>query len=122
MIRTTARQPPLSSRCRWLAEPIAGRKIETKLPVVSITRGPVVFESSSPAVSACESVDEASLQLQVLAQQFSPFILQRVDEYAHVGSRDVYLWRWCLHGLGLTTLSCVAPNCARTCAIRSCWR
>ncbi len=97
-------------RCRWLGEPIAGRRIETKLAVAPSFRGPGAFETTCPAVSARDAAAEASLQRQVLAQQFSPFIQQRVDQYARMGSRDVYLWRWCLHGLGLTTLSCVAPE------------
>ncbi len=49
-------------------------------------------------------------QRQVLAQQFSPFIEQWIAEYSKVGARDVYLWRWCLHGLNLTTLPSVTTE------------
>ena len=61
-------------------------------------------------VAGASSVSD--VHLQVLAQQFSPFIDQWVCQYAKVGARDVYLWRWCLYGLGLTTLSCV-PDAQR---------
>ncbi len=30
-----------------------------------------------------------------------------VGEYAKVGDRDAFLWKWCLEGVRLTTLSCV---------------
>ena len=30
--------------------------------------------------------------------------------YEEVGPRDVYLWKWCTHGVELTTLPCVVPE------------
>ena len=68
---------------------------------------PAAVWSAVPCQASGDSYDEHT---QVLAQQFSPFIEQWVDDYSRVGGRDVYLWRWCLHGLRLTSLSCVAPE------------
>lgn len=33
-----------------------------------------------------------------------------VDAYGKVGDRDPFLWKWCLEGVDLTTLSCVEPD------------
>ena len=33
-----------------------------------------------------------------------------VREYGKVGQRDEFLWRWCMEGVRLTTLSCVDPD------------
>ena len=33
-----------------------------------------------------------------------------VAAYEEVGSRDLYLWKWCMHGVELTTLPCVVPE------------
>ena len=33
-----------------------------------------------------------------------------MDEYARVGQRDPFLWKWCLEGVDLTTLSCIDPR------------
>jgi transketolase C-terminal domain/subunit len=35
-----------------------------------------------------------------------------VRAYSTVGSRSRYLWKWCLHGVELTTLPCVLPELA----------
>ena len=41
-----------------------------------------------------------------LPEEFEPW----VEEYASVGKRDAFLWRWCFRGVDLTTLSCVDPS------------
>ncbi len=91
-------------RCRWLSEPMFGQRVDPEMRVVSVERP--VFPSY-PVARIFETAGSSDVQQQILAQQFSPFIQRWVERYALVGSRDVYLWRWCLHGLGLTTLSCV---------------
>jgi transketolase C-terminal domain/subunit len=95
--------------CRWLAEPT----------VPSWSTDPIV--PSLPS-DACKSVNgkwlgfspERGRELadereQVFARQLTAAIRKWADAYEEVGTRDVYLWRWCLHGVELTTLPCVAP-------------
>jgi transketolase C-terminal domain/subunit len=97
-------------RCRWLAEP-AAVPIEVldgpNVPIVVQDRAASADWFTPPSLAVADARD---LPRQILTQQFSPFIEHWVGEYAKVGLRDVYLWQWCLHGLGLTTLSCVAPR------------
>ncbi|HVW35985.1 MAG TPA: transketolase C-terminal domain-containing protein [Pirellulales bacterium] len=47
---------------------------------------------------------------QILAREFSPTVAAWIRDYAEVGERSLYLWRWCLHGVGLTTLPCVSEE------------
>ena len=44
---------------------------------------------------------------QILSLEFTPTVAAWIRDYAEVGERSLYLWRWCLHGVGLTTLPCV---------------
>jgi transketolase C-terminal domain/subunit len=96
--------------CRWLIEPV-GRAwhapIAADLPATTAGAPLANVWLTPPSVAVRRWHDD---QHQVLAQQFSPFIEGWVREYAKVGQRDIYLWRWCLHGLNLTTLPCVAPE------------
>jgi len=100
----------ITERCRWLAEPLRKDSDVTIAPETPIVISDVALAPgwfSGPVVGTSPVGD---VQAQVLAVQFSPFIDEWVQAYSKVGTRDVYLWRWCLHGLGLTTLSCVAPE------------
>ncbi len=45
----------------------------------------------------------------VWQKSFRPKVRRWIAAYAGVGQRDLYLWQWCLHGVELTSLSCVAP-------------
>jgi len=103
-------------RCRWLGDHLA-QPTETKgvlvAPIDPVTTTCQQETHSGPALLLRELADAPDVQAQVLATQFSPFIADWVERYGRVGSRDVYLWRWCLHGLDLTTLSCVAPALRR---------
>lgn len=47
-------------------------------------------------------------QQYILAQRLSPEVQWWVDEYEKLGHRELYLWKWCLHGLHLTTLPTVS--------------
>jgi hypothetical protein len=47
---------------------------------------------------------------QVLAQQLSPALQGWLRAYADVGHRGLYLWKWCLLGVELTTLPTVSPE------------
>jgi transketolase C-terminal domain/subunit len=100
----------LVERCQWLCEPIGGGPFATPVRAAP----PLTLEartcSDHSARREPRLVGGMGIHQQVLAQQFSPFIERWVEAYERVGTRNVYLWRWCLHGLGLTTLSCVAPE------------
>ncbi len=96
-------------RCRWLSEPVDRCERGAIVPVVpSGADIPAPHVWFGPRGLGVE--DRQDDQQQVLAQQFSPFIERWISQYATVGTRDVYLWRWCLHGLNLTTLPSVTPE------------
>jgi hypothetical protein len=42
--------------------------------------------------------------------QFSPYLQRWVEDYEKVGQRGRFLWQWCMKGLNLTTLPCVATK------------
>ena len=108
--------------CRWLAESVEPSTAAPIVPQVSIVRQTRETPSAWTAPIGPLWQGTQDEQRQVLAQQFSPFIQRWVEGYEEVGGRDVYLWRWCLHGLEITTLSCVdSALLRRTCARRSCW-
>jgi hypothetical protein len=46
---------------------------------------------------------------EIKAVEFSPYLKGWIDDYEKVGQRGRFLWQWCLKGVGLTTLPCVAP-------------
>ncbi len=41
---------------------------------------------------------------QILAKRFSPDVQRWIEDYSAEGDRSLYLWKWCLHGVELTTL------------------
>jgi transketolase C-terminal domain/subunit len=93
--------------CRWLVDPVNPVSDAGIGPIATARTGDISSTRMwlhAPSVQARDQHDE---HRQVLAQQFSPFIEEWVRRYSNVGTRDIYLWRWCLHGLELTTLSCV---------------
>jgi hypothetical protein len=47
---------------------------------------------------------------QILTKQFSPELAPWIAAYERTGQRSGYIWKWCLHGVELTTLSCVAES------------
>ncbi|HET6883509.1 MAG TPA: hypothetical protein VFI31_25380 [Pirellulales bacterium] len=46
----------------------------------------------------------------VLDKTLSPALTHWVNEYAKVGHRNIYLWKWCRQGVEVTTLPCVLPE------------
>jgi len=46
----------------------------------------------------------------IQAKSLSREVENWVRAYSAVGSRSRYLWKWCLHGVELTTLPCVLPE------------
>lgn len=45
----------------------------------------------------------------ILGKQFSGELASWIAAYERIGKRGSYIWKWCLHGVELTTLSCVPP-------------
>jgi len=52
----------------------------------------------------------ANIVAEIKAIEFSPYLRGWIEEYQKVGQRGRFLWQWCLKGLNLTTLPCVAPD------------
>lgn len=97
-------------RCRWLAEPIVPR-VTIEPPLATTTT-----DASASLVVDLESfigrqAERTSRErAQVCARQLSSDVQRWVAAYEEVGSRDLYLWQWCSHGVELTTLPCVVPE------------
>jgi hypothetical protein len=47
---------------------------------------------------------------EILAKRFSPELSPWIVAYEGTGQRGGYIWKWCLHGVELTTLSCVPSS------------
>jgi len=59
------------------------------------------------------TLDEAELReaISLVHQRVLPDDLDYwVGQYATVGHRDAFLWKWCLEGVSLTSLPCVDPK------------
>ena len=96
-------------RCRWLGDPA-----KTDMPTVSGSADCTDKEDSAGLdgwIYLFTSHDEAAEREHhtILEKQFSPTIDGWLNNYRAVGKRDLYLWRWCMHGVEITTLPCV-PN------------
>lgn len=82
--------------------------LESAPPLVSDAfQDALPAQSLQAANSAHAAQDE---RRQILAREFSPTVAAWIRDYAVVGERSLYLWRWCLHGVGLTTLPCVSEE------------
>jgi len=57
--------------------------------------------SAESAQSDQQEIEHKRLRLEVL---------RWIQEYDRVGRRNLYLWRWCLHGIELTTFTDVAES------------
>lgn len=51
-------------------------------------------------------------QRQIADQRFSAELAPWIAAYEEIGERGGYIWKWCLHGVDLITLSCV-PDALR---------
>ncbi len=98
------------NRCRWLAEPVDAGGQDSQWPDTLIAPAEARNLGGWFGTHRLDVPERHDDHRQVLTYQFSPFIEHWVRQYEKVGARDVYLWRWCLRGLELTTLSCVAPR------------
>ena len=103
-------------RCRWLSAPIVpNTTIEARLPAVPPVECKALVGKWLNFNAACPD-SMAREQAQVYTRQLSSDARRWVAAYEEVGSRDVYLWKWCMHGIALTTLPCVMPEfCAHVC-------
>jgi hypothetical protein len=83
--------------------------LETSAPAIILTTSESSFseQSATAARSSSSSYSAQQERDQILALRFTPAVQAWIEEYAEVGERGLYLWRWCLHGVGLTTLPCV---------------
>lgn len=97
-------------RCRWLSAPI--------VPEMSI-EAPSHLENSGALAGTRgnwlsffggNAHRMAREREQVYATQLSTDVKRWVAAYEKVGARDLYLWKWCMHGATITTLPCVAPE------------
>ena len=52
----------------------------------------------------------AKVVAEIKAIKFSAYLEEWIEEYEKVGQRGRFLWQWCLKGVGLTTLPCVASE------------
>lgn len=96
-------------RCRWLAEPIVPRvTIEPPLPETDDETRTLAGNWQRFVGRHAERT--ARERAQVYARELSYDTRRWVAAYEEVGPRDVYLWKWCTHGVELTTLPCVVPE------------
>ncbi len=94
-------------RCRWLSAPISANvTIEPAVTARIDGQGPCTADGWLNFFGA-RAGSMAREREQVYTQQLSSTIQRWVSAYETVGSRDLYLWKWCLHGVELTTLACV---------------
>jgi hypothetical protein len=49
-------------------------------------------------------------QRQIAGKRFSDALSPWIATYETIGLRGGYIWKWCLHGVDLTTLSCVTET------------
>lgn len=97
-------------RCRWLAEPIVSTV--TEAPVETDPELSVSPASGGPWLTFFGQ-HERQMQLerqQVYATQLSSDVGRWVAQYQEIGSRDLYLWKWCRLGAEITTLPGVVPE------------
>jgi transketolase C-terminal domain/subunit len=94
-------------QCRWLSEPVAPNATESSdwtnapAPYPSPGGGWLAFFGQQPGQRARE---------QVYATQLSSDVERWVAQYREIGSRDLYLWKWCRLGAEITTLPGVVPE------------
>jgi deoxyxylulose-5-phosphate synthase len=96
--------------CRWLSAPILPQiPIDPLLPSVTGGEGKVAPERWLGFYGR-HADSMAREREQVYARQLSSDMMRWISAYEEIGSRDLYLWKWCLHGVDLTTLPCVVPE------------
>ena len=66
---------------------------------------------TSPSIRGCgdQRMDQTEREA-ILGIRFSGELASWIAAYERIGKRGSYIWKWCLHGVELTTLSCVPPS------------
>lgn len=97
-------------RCRWLSAPVlTNATIKAPLPpATGLERKAAAGKWSNFVGTHGDAM--ARERAQVYTRQLSADARRWVSAYEKVGARDVYLWKWCMHGVALTTLPCVVPE------------
>lgn len=77
-------------------------------PVWFDSAGEADREAGGPWEPFALSAEQVQRDQQMIrAKRLSPQVRRWIREYKRVGHRKLYLWKWCLHGVELTTLPCV---------------
>ncbi|HQU44662.1 MAG TPA: hypothetical protein PK867_17725, partial [Pirellulales bacterium] len=84
--------------------------IETPLDAsATATGGQLRFDRAEPLGAERQTAAAQAEREEILAKRFSAELASWIAAYEQVGERGGYLWKWCLHGVELTTLDCVRP-------------
>jgi hypothetical protein len=70
----------------------------------------VRFDRASSARVPCDKRSAQTEREAILGKRFSGELASWIAAYERIGQRGNYIWKWCLHGVELTTLSCVPPS------------
>lgn len=94
-------------RCRWLGERLPEGPLAPNWSIGSIAAvAPPLARVELPLPARAI----APIQSEVLATSLSEDVWRWVRAYEEVGSRDVYLWQWCAHGVEITMLPSVTAQ------------
>jgi transketolase C-terminal domain/subunit len=97
-------------RCSWLADPIMPDGLATPA-VPSSAIGSCHTPPLEPAISLSGDGQLAQEEReQVLTSELSADVKRWVAQYEELGRRDLYLWKWCMHGVEITTLPSVRTD------------
>jgi hypothetical protein len=91
----------------------AGSLTDVPFAVAVPPQAPVVRQARQDRIVPLRLPSAEEIQgeiAHVLDKQLNPDLMQWVDGYAHVGHRNLYLWKWVRQGVEVTTLSSVDPE------------
>ncbi|HTM52792.1 MAG TPA: transketolase C-terminal domain-containing protein [Pirellulales bacterium] len=97
-------------RCSWLADPIVpdGPAVSAAPPSTMTSCPPAPHEPPIGLAGDGELAQEE--REQVLTSELSADVKRWVAQYEELGRRDLYLWKWCMHGVEITTLPSVRAD------------
>lgn len=97
-------------RCRWLAEPIVAKGADAPVATTKLADEPPAMGGQWLTFFGKQAQQMQIEREQVYATQLSSDVQRWVAAYQEIGSRDLYLWKWCRLGAEITTLPGVAPE------------